>query len=292
MKTERNILIAWILNLAFSVFEFFGGLFTGSVAILSDAVHDLGDGASIGIAYFLEKKSKRQPDEVYTYGYGRYSVLGGLITTVILLVGSVLVICNAIGRIIAPVPIHYNGMIIFAVAGVCVNLGAVYFTREGGSLNQKAVNLHMLEDVLGWVVVLLGAIVMRLTDFSLIDPVMSIGVALFIFFHGVKNLKGVLDMFLEKTPFDVAELKEHLEKLEGVMEVHHIHVWSLDGQNNLATLHIVTDDEPHKVKEAVREELREHGIGHVTVEVETVAEECHHRHCRMEPSAVHHHHAH
>lgn len=149
MKTEKNILIAFILNLAFSLFEFVGGLFTGSVAIISDAVHDLGDAASIGISYFLEKKSKKQPDEEYTYGYARYSVIGSVITTLILLFGSALVIYNAASRIISPAEINYDGMIIFAVVGVCVNLGAALFTHGGDSLNQKAVNLHMLEDVLG-----------------------------------------------------------------------------------------------------------------------------------------------
>ena len=198
MKTTRNILIAFILNFAFSVFEFVGGLFTGSVAIVSDAVHDIGDAASIGISYFLERKSKKQPDETYTYGYARFSVIGSVITTLILLFGSCVVIYNAIQRILTPTPIHYNGMIVFAIVGVVVNLAAALFTREGHSLNQKAVNLHMLEDVLGWIVVLVGAIVMRFTDFALIDPLMSIGVAVFILINAVGNLKEVLDLFLEK----------------------------------------------------------------------------------------------
>ena len=175
MKTEKNILIAFILNLSFSIFEFIGGIFTGSVAIISDSVHDIGDAASIGIAFFLERKSKKQPDEKYTYGYKRYSLLGGIITTLILLLGSIAVVYNAVSRIISPTEINYNGMIIFAIVGVCVNLCASLLTRDGDSINQKAVNLHMLEDVLGWVVVLIGAIVMRFTDFYIIDPLMSIG---------------------------------------------------------------------------------------------------------------------
>ena len=158
-KTERNILIAFILNITFSIFEFVGGIFTNSAAILSDSIHDLGDAASIGISYFMEKKSKKQADNKYTYGYVRYSVLGGVITTSILLVGSVLVILNAVDRIINPVEVNYQGMIIFGVVGVVLNTIAALVTRKGDSINQKAVNLHMLEDVLGWVVVLVGAIV-------------------------------------------------------------------------------------------------------------------------------------
>lgn len=296
MKTERNILIAFILNFSFSVFEFFGGVFTGSVAILSDAIHDIGDAASIGMSYFFEKKSKKQPDEKYTYGYLRYSVIGSVITTLILLFGSAAVVYNAVGRIIEPKEINYDGMIVFAIVGVLVNFLAAVFTREGDSLNQKAVNLHMLEDVLGWIVVLIGAVVMRFTDFVLIDPILSIAVALFIFVNAVKNLKEVLDLFLEKTPggIDVEEIKEHLSEIEGVLNVHHIHVWSMDGVNNYATMHVVANGDAHEMKEKIRHELHGHGIGHVTLEFETENEHCHEECCHVEhhSDGGHHHHHH
>ena len=296
MKTERNILIAFLLNLFFSIFEFVGGIFTGSVAIVSDAVHDIGDAASIGCSYFLEKKSKKQPDEIYTYGYSRYSVIGSVITTLVLLFGSAVVIYNSILRIANPVTINYNGMIVFAVVGVIVNFFAAVFTREGDSLNQKAVNLHMLEDVLGWIVVLVGALVMRFTDFALIDPIMSIGVALFILINAIKNLKEALNLFLEKAPsnIDINEIKEHITKIDGVLDVHHIHIWSLDGHNNFATMHIVTNADRHEIKEKVRDELAEHGIGHATLELESESEHCHEEYCHVEEHTHtrHHHHHH
>ena len=294
MKTEKNILIAFLLNLIFSVFEFFGGIFTHSVAIISDAIHDIGDAASIGISYFLEKKSKKQPDETYTYGYMRYSVIGSIITTLILLFGSLAVIYNAVLRIINPTEINYNGMIIFAIVGVIVNFCAAFFTREGDSLNQKAVNLHMLEDVLGWAVVLIGAIIMRFTDISIIDPIMSIGVAVFIFINAIKNLKEAIDLFLEKTPhgIEVREIKEHLMEIEGVLDVHHIHIWSMDGHNNYATMHIITNNSHHEIKEKVREELKEHGIGHATLELEAENEHCHEECCHVEFTKTHGHHHH
>ena len=143
---NKNIFIAFFLNLFFAVFEFIGGVFTGSTAIISDAVHDMGDAASIGISLMLENKAQKQPDEKYSYGYLRFSVLGGLLTTLVLLVGSAAVIYNAVKRIINPVPINYSGMIIFAVIGTAVNFAAAYFTKDGASVNQRAVNLHMLED--------------------------------------------------------------------------------------------------------------------------------------------------
>ena len=294
MKTQKNILIAFILNLSFSVFEFVGGIFTGSIAILSDAVHDIGDAAAIGLSYFLERKSGRQPDESHTYGYARYSVLGGFITTVILLAGSVAVIFGAVKRLMNPTEINYNGMIIFALVGAVVNFLAAYFTREGDSINQKAVNLHMLEDVLGWLVVLVGAVVMRFTDFNIIDPLMSIGVAVFILINAVKNLREVADLFLEKTPegVSVAEIREHLLEIYGVADVHHIHIRSLDGHRHYATMHIVSDGDLHLIKDKVRAELREHGIVHSTIETESAGEKCHSKTCKVEGHTHHHCHHH
>ncbi|MBR6690624.1 MAG: cation transporter [Bacilli bacterium] len=294
MKTDKNILIAFILNLGFSIFEFIGGTITNSVAIISDSIHDIGDSMSIGVSYFLEKKSKKKPDNKYTYGYIRYSVIGSLITTIILIIGSIFVILSSIKRIMNPVGINYNGMILFAVIGVLVNFLAAYFTKSGHSLNQKSVNLHMLEDVLGWVVVLIGAIIMRFTDLRIIDPILSILVALFIFINSIKNLKIIIDLFLEKTPkgINIDELKQHILKIKGVKNVHHIHVWSLDGYNNYATIHIVEEGKNKNIKELVKEELKEHGINHTTIELEKEGEICCEEECEinLDSKTIHHHH--
>ena len=294
MKTEKNILIAFILNLGFSIFEFIGGTITNSVAIISDSIHDIGDSLSIGVSYFLEKKSKKKPDNKYTYGYIRYSVIGSLITTTILIIGSILVILNSIRRIINPVDINYNGMILFAIIGVIVNYLAAYFTKDSHSLNQKSVNLHMLEDVLGWIVVLIGAIIMRFTDIKIIDPILSILVALFILINALKNLKFIIDLFLEKTPkgININEIKEHILKIKGVKDVHHIHVWSLDGYNNYATIHIVEDNKNKDIKKLVKEVLKEQGIKHTTIELENTDEVCCERECEINLDKTHNHHHH
>lgn len=294
MKTEKNILIAFLLNLFFAVFEFAGGAFTKSVAIMSDAVHDLGDAMSIGISWALEKKSKKQPDKTHTYGYARYSVIGSVITTVVLLFGSVFMIYHSVLRILHPIAIRYDSMIFIGIFGVIVNGAAAFFTREGNSLNQKAVNLHMLEDVLGWFVVLIGAVVMRFTDIPLIDPLMSLGVSAFILVHALKNLKDSLDIFLEKVPqeLDVAEIGEHLLEIEGVEGIHHLHLWSMDGQNHYATLHAVIDADAAKIKQMIRAELAEHNIVHATIETERTDETCTQENCRVETHRAtgHHHH--
>lgn len=294
MKTDRNILIAFMLNLGFSIFEFIGGTLTNSVAIISDSIHDIGDALSIGISYFLEKISKRKPDNKYTYGYLRYSVIGSLITTTILIIGSILVVIGAVNRIINPVEINYNGMILFGVIGVIVNFLAAYFTKSGHSLNQKAVNLHMLEDVFGWIVVLIGALVMKFTDIKIIDPLLSILVAIFILINSLKNLKAIIDLFLEKTPkgINVDSIKEHILKIKGVKDIHHIHIWSLDGYNNYATIHIVEDGKNKDIKKLVKEELKEHNIFHTTIELEKVGEECCEEECNInvDSKITHHHH--
>jgi len=296
MKSDRNILIAFILNLGFSIFEFIGGTLTNSVAIVSDAVHDIGDAVGIGFSFLLEKISKRKPDNKYTYGYLRYSVIGSLITTLILLIGSIFVIYNAIVRIINPVEINYNGMIVFAVIGVIVNFLAAYFTKDGDSLNQKSVNLHMLEDVLGWGVVLIGSIIMRFTDIKIIDPILSILVALFILKNALINFKEIIDLFLEKIPngMDINELKTHLLEIKGVVDVHHVHIWSIDGYNNYATMHIVSNGKNKDIKVSVKEELKEHGISHSTIEIENTNECCHDECCQINESKrkKHHHHHH
>jgi len=296
MKTEKNILFAFVLNLCFAVFELIGGAITGSVAIISDAVHDLADAVSIGLSFCLERKSKRKPDDLYTYGYVRYSVIGSAVTTLILVLGSLTVFYRGVERIVHPVAINYNGMILFAIVGVAVNLCAAWCTREGDSLNQKAVNLHMLEDVLGWVAVLLGAVVMRFADIPVLDPILSICVALWVFIGAVKNMKAVCDVFLEKTPKDIAlaEVKTHICRIAGVQDVHHIHIWSLDGRNHCATMHIVTDRYSPELKESIREELTEHGISHATLEFETAAEHCHDTCCQLvfAQACGHHHHHH
>ena len=295
MKTEKNILIAFILNISFSIFELIGGFFTNSIAIFSDAIHDLGDALSIGISFVLEKKSKKKPDEKYTYGYARYSILGALITTMVLTIGSIFVILGGINRIIVPEKINYNGMIIFAIFGVIVNFLAAYFTKEGESINQKAVNLHMLEDVMGWIIVLIGSILMKYTDISIIDSIMSIGVAIYILINTFKNFKEILDLFLEKLPKNISieEVKKHLNNIKDVIGVHHIHIWSIDGNTNYATLHIVTESKNIcELKGKIKDELKNLGISHTTIEIEGKDDKCNEEECNVNSIHIKHLHHH
>lgn len=294
MKSQKNILIAFILNLFFAVFELVGGVFTGSFAIISDSLHDLGDAAGIGLSFILEKKSMQKPDDNYTYGYARYSVIGSIIMTLILIFGSIAIIFNAVRKILNPSVINYNGMIILAIVGTVINLTAAVITHKGGSLNQKAVNLHLLEDVMGWIVVLIGAVVMRFTGITIIDPVLSIAVALFVLINAVKTLSRALSPLLEKTPenMNVSNIRKHLQEIEGIANIHHIHLWSIDGITNYATMHIVTDSNPEAIKEYVRKKLLHLNIAHSTLELESTTVSCNQRSCNITKSADAHHHHH
>ena len=295
MKTDKNILVAFLLNLGFSSFEIIGGVLTNSIAIISDAFHDFVDAFSIGLSYFLERKSKKKADYKYTYGYIRYSVLGALITTTFLLVGSVIVIIGAVDRLFNRADINYNGMIIISIIGIVVNFIAAYKTREGDSLNQKSVNLHMLEDVLGWVIVFIGSILMKFTDITYIDSIISIIIAIYILIHALENLKSVLDLFLVKTPknVDIDALKKELLKVKNVSDIHHIHIWSMDGVNNYATIHAVINTKDfEKVKKELKAELKVHGIVHSTIEIESKDSKCDELDCEVKniKNTTHHHH--
>ena len=289
MKSEKNILKAFLLNLIFSIIEIFGGIMTNSVAILSDAFHDFLDSLSIGISYFLEKKSKKKPDEIFTYGYRRYSVLGAFIMTAILITSSIVIIYHSVNRLFNPKIINYNGMLLIAIFGVVINFLAAYFTREGKSMNQKAVNLHMLEDVLGWIIILFGSIIIKFTKITWIDSVMSIGVSLFIFKRALKQLKEILDLFLIKTPenINVDDIKKDIMNIDGVSDVHHIHIWSLDNVNIFSTIHVVTDK---KNKKNIKDKMKTYGIKHVTVEIEDESELCDEKKCNIDFEKSHHHH--
>lgn len=271
MKIDRNILIALILNLSFSLLEIIGGFITNSISILSGAVHDLADAASIGISYYLEKKSKHKPNYKYTYGYVRYSTLAAFITTIILLSGSLFVIYNAINRLFNPIDINYDGMIIIALIGILFNIIAVYKTKGGHSLNQEAVNLHLLQDALSWIIVLIGSILIKFTKINYIDSIMSLVISIYIIIHSLKHLKIILDLFLEKTPnnVNIRKIKKELLENKNIISIDHIHVWSLDGYNNYATLHaIINNDEVENMKEYIKDYLKKENISHSTIEIE------------------------
>jgi cobalt-zinc-cadmium efflux system protein len=278
---ETNLKIAFFLNLGFTVIEIIGGLWTNSIAILTDALHDAGDTASLGLAWYYERLSKRGRTTSHTFGYKRYRLLGGLITGVVLIAGLGFILWKAVGRLLDPEPVNAPGMMLLAVIGIAVNGYAVLRTRKGSSLTEKVVSWHLLEDTLGWGAVLIGAGVMSTWEVPIIDPILSIGISLFVLWNVGRNLKNVMAVFLQNTPksFDADEFDQKVMELPEVQSTHHIHAWSLDGESHVLSAHIVmsSDSTRHQileVKKRIRDMLNSDEFGHVTLDVELKGEEC------------------
>jgi len=278
---DGNIGAAFFLNLSFTVIEFIGGAFTNSVAIFSDAVHDFGDCLSLAMAWYFQRKSKKGSTSQYTYGYKRFSLLGAIITSVVLTAGSLYIISKAIPRLISPQKTHAGGMLLLAVAGIIANGIAVLRTRKAKSINERAVSLHLLEDVLGWAAVLIGSAVMYFTGLTVIDPVLSVLIACFVLFNVVKNVRLALPILLQSVPAEIerGHIIERLDDNEHIKNVHDLHIWSLDEEYNVLTVHVtlrepLSAEKTVELKKAIRLALREEDIHHATIEIEQPDEIC------------------
>lgn len=276
-----NIKVAFFLNLAFTILEIIGGFYVNSVSILSDALHDLGDSFSLGISWYLHGRSKKEADNKFTFGYSRFSILGALINSVILIAGSVYVIIEAVKRLIHPEPSDAQGMLIFAIIGIAVNSYAAFKLSHGTSLNERVVSWHLIEDVLGWVAVLIVSIVMMFTDAPYLDPALSLGITLFILYNVVKRLKETFVILLQGTPegIDPEKIKMEILQVENVASLHHMNIWTLEGEHHVFTAHIKLDKtvaftEMLNAKRKVKEMLKKYPFSHYTIEVEMNDESC------------------
>ncbi|MBP9120959.1 MAG: cation transporter [Ignavibacterium sp.] len=265
----------------FTLFEIVGGILTNSIAIISDALHDFGDSISIGLAWYLEKYSHKESDNRYTYGYGRFSLLGALINAMVLIIGSTFVLANAIPRIIEPQATNAEGMIIFAIVGVIVNGAAVFKLKNEESMNARVMMLHLLEDVLGWIAILAVAIALLFWQTYILDAILSIVITLYILFNVTINLKKTIALFLQATPDHVQleMIDEKLKSIDKVISSHHTHVWSLDGANHILTTHLIVDksttrDEIVRIKYKCKQLFEDLKMTHFTIEIELEDEVC------------------
>lgn len=272
---------ALILNLSFAVIELIGGIWTNSIAILSDALHDLGDAMAMALAIWLEKVSNKKSDGSYSYGYRRFSTLGAFATGLILVVGALFILIEAIPRIVNPQQPHADGMILLAFLGVAVNGYAAYKVSKGGSLNERMLMWHMVEDVLGWVLVLVGAIIMKFFDFPQLDAGLAIILSLWILYNVIKNLRETFRVFLMGAPAAVSaeEVSDMIKSFPEVEDVHHTHLWSLDGEKHIYTAHVVlrsTTDlgKISELKKNIKKKLKEFNIVEATIETELSGTEC------------------
>ena len=280
-ESTKWIWTAFFLNLGFAIIEWIGGFWTNSIAIISDAIHDLGDSLAIWLAYIFEKISKKKANEKYTYWYARFSILGALITVLILIIGSFFILKNAIHRFSEPSEINSVWMLILAVLWLGINGFAARKTAKWEWLNERAITLHLLEDVLGRAAVLVWAVLIYFFHRNFIDPLLSIWICVFILINACKLLKSVIDIFLEKTPEWIShdEVLKEIKKLDGILDIHHIHLWTLDGDRNYITIHALIDEKltvPQIIalKKTIKDALKKQNIFHCVIEFEWEDENC------------------
>ncbi len=302
MKTEKKMVLSFFLNLLFTIVEVIGALLTNSVALLSDAIHDIGDSVSIGISIFLERKSRKKANFKYTYGYYRFSLLGGMIASLILIVGSTVVIYEAVFRLFNPETVDATKLVYFAIAGVVVNGAAALNMIRSKSMNEKVISLHLLEDVFGWLTILIAAILINIFKIDILDTLLSIGFTLFILYRVFKNLKAIMEVFLEKAPHDptIEKISKKLMTNEEVIDVYHIHLWSLEGNIPIITLHAtikkgVSIEEINNIQNILHKDLHQLGIDHATIQIEFEGMNCNYNDCKDLSDKItknHHHHHH
>tara|TARA_R100000406_G_C3091028_1_gene119475 strand:+ start:245 stop:1096 length:852 start_codon:yes stop_codon:yes gene_type:complete len=272
---------AFLLNFVFTIIEFIGGFLTNSTAILADAVHDLGDSLSLGLAWILNKLGKKQANQHFTYGYKRLNLAGAFINAVVLIAGSAWVLVEAIPRLWNPQMPVADGMIALAVVGITVNGFAAYKLSEGKTLNERVINWHLLEDVFGWVAVLIVGLVLLFVDWPILDPILSIGFTLFILVNVLRNLWATLKLFIQATPDKKTykQVADALLELPHVADLHHLHFWSLDGEEHVLTVHLVLSknldiEARSDLKQRIDDVLAPYALSHTTVELEDPDEAC------------------
>ena len=272
MKTKHAVWLAFFLNLSYAIVEFIAGGVFGSSAVLADSVHDMGDAIAIGVSAFLETISNREEDSHYTLGYKRFSLLGAMVTAVILMTGSVLVILGNITKLFHPQPVNDEGILWLGIIAVSINVLASLVVRKGKTKNESILSLHFLEDTLGWVAVILMAIVLRFTDWYILDPLLSLVISIFILSKAIPRFWSTLKIFLDAVPegVDIKQVKSDLEQLDHVASINQLNLWSMDGLEKNAIVHVCLKEieQMELCKESIRSKLKDCGFQNVTIEVD------------------------
>ncbi|MFS9009624.1 cation diffusion facilitator family transporter [Streptococcus infantis] len=272
MSSKRAIWLAFFLNLSYAIVEFIAGGVFGSSAVLADSVHDLGDAIAIGLSAFLETISNREEDSHYTLGYKRFSLLGALITAVILMTGSALVILENIRKLFHPQPINDEGILWLGIIAVSINVLASLVVRKGKTKNESILSLHFLEDTLGWIAVILMAIILRFTDWYILDPLLSLVISFFILLKAIPRFWSTLKIFLDAVPegVDIKQVKSDLERLEYVASINQLNLWTMDGLEKNAIIHVCLKEigQMEVCKESIRTLLKDCGFQNITIEVD------------------------
>ena len=272
MKAKYTVWVAFFLNLSYAIVEFIAGGIFGSSAVLADSVHDLGDAIAIGISAFLETISNREEDSHYTLGYKRFSLLGAMVTAVILMTGSVLVILENIAKIFHPQSVNDEGILWLGIIAITINVLASLVIRKGQTKNESILSLHFLEDTLGWVTVILMGIVLRFTDWYILDPLLSLVISFFILSKALPRFWSTLKIFLDAVPegVDIQKIKTDLAELDHVASINQLNLWTMDGLEKNAIVHVCLKEMEHMetCKESIRIFLKNCGFQNITIEVD------------------------
>ena len=272
MKTKHAVWLAFFLNLSYAIVEFIAGGLFGSSAVLADSVHDMGDAIAIGVSAFLETISNREEDSHYTLGYKRFSLLGAMVTAVILMTGSVLVILGNITKLFHPQAVNDEGILWLGIIAVSINVLASLVVRKGKTKNESILSLHFLEDTLGWVAVILMAIVLRFTDWYILDPLLSLVISIFILSKAIPRFWSTLKIFLDAVPegVDIKQVKSDLEQLDHVTSINQLNLWTMDGLEKNAIVHVCLKEieQMELCKESIRSKLKDCGFQNITIEID------------------------
>lgn len=274
-KREKRVQIAALINVGFTILEIVGGFWTNSLAILSDALHDFGDSIALLVSWLFERGARKSPDTSRTFGYQRLSLFSALFSAMVLVGGSIVILSQVVPRVLNPENVNATGMVGLAIIGILFNGMGFFLLKKGESLNEKVLSWHLLEDVLGWAIILVGGIIIHFWDVYLLDPIMTVGLTVFILYNVSKNLKEAVNILLQGVPqhININKVKRDLLAIDGVTGVHDMHIWSLEGETDILTAHIVVDEvrlkTPDQTRKAIKETLRKHHVEHSTIELES-----------------------
>lgn len=275
---QKNILISVVLNLLITIVEFVGGIFSNSLALISDAAHNLSDTLALALSYIALRIGRRSPSESKTFGYKRIEILAALFNASVLIAISIFLFWEAFKRFRDPQPIKEGIMFTVALIGLAANLISVLLLRKDSkhNLNIKAAYLHLLGDTLSSVGVIIGAVLIYYLEINWIDPLLTVLIGVFIIKETYGVLKETIDILMESSPKDlnIEQIKKEIEKLPDVANIHHIHAWKLTDTETHFECHAdlcdnLTIMESDKVRMKIEEILKNtYQIHHVTIQME------------------------
>jgi cobalt-zinc-cadmium efflux system protein len=282
-SVNTAFIVGIILNLVFVVIEAVVGLVIHSLSLLSDAGHNLADVASLGLSLFAFRMMKIKSNTTYTYGYKKTTVLVALLNGGILLVSIGAILYESVHRLILPEPLPGKTISIVAAVGILINTvtALLFFRNKENDLNIKSAFLHLMSDAVVSAALVIGGIIIIYTNWYWIDPLLGILVAVVIVFSTWNLLRDSLRLSLDAVPqgIQLREVKAAIEKISGVKDFHHIHIWALSTTENALTGHVVLTGEigmetQEKIKKEIKHQLLHHNIQHVTLETETETMAC------------------